>query len=119
MKIPSTSLLIAGFCALLSASRAGELNHYQPGIFGTRDFFVPAEPGFYYSQIDFTYLSDEFRNGSGDTPSGLTLGSSIDFSGTFNNALSLGFNKTQSSTLSLNFQGSNLDLGATLDRDTS
>lgn len=119
MKTRSSSFLLAGLCAVLSTANAGQLNHYQPGIFGTRDFFVPPAPGFYYSQIDFTYLSDEFRNSSGNVPGALTLGHSIDLSRTISGSASFDLAKNRSSGITLNFQGSNLDLGATLESATS
>lgn len=115
----NASLLLAGLCAWATASHAGQLNHFQPGIFGTRDFFVPAAPGFYYSQMDFNYLSDEFRNGSGNTPGELTVGRSLDLSRTISGSASFGLDKARSSGLTLNLQGGILDLGASLDSATN
>ncbi|MBX7208884.1 MAG: transporter [Verrucomicrobiaceae bacterium] len=110
---------IACLCAVITAAGASELNHFQPGIFGTRDFFVPAASGFYYSQMDFTYLSDEFRNGSGNVPGELTIARSLDLSRTISGSASFGLEKARNSGVTLNLQGSHLDLGATLDGTTA
>ena len=104
--------IAAGMALLGSAAHAGELNHFQPGIFGTRDFFLPPAPGFYYAQMDFNYLANEFHDGSGNKLDSLTISRSLDLSKTFSGSKSFGLSKSRSSAFNLNFQGSNLDLGA-------
>lgn len=123
MKLPKThprrrlhlGLLAASMLALGSTGFSGELNHYQPGIFGTRDFFLPPAPGFYYAQMDFNYLSGEFHDGNGNKLDSLTISRSLDLSRTLNGSQSFGLSKSRSSSFTFNFQGSNLDLGAQLD----
>jgi|GEM_PF-3711952 len=109
------SCLAASFFALLPAAHGGQLNHYQPGLSGSRDFFVPSIPGFYYFQMDFSYLSDEYHDGNGNMLNAFSAARSLDVSRTINGSAGFGFDKSRSSSLSLNFQGSQLDFGALLD----
>ncbi len=110
---PSGMACLALLAGLPSASQAGQLNHFAPGIFGTRDFFIPAESGFYYSQMDFNYLSDEFHDAGGHNLDSLTLSHSLDQSGTFSGSRSFTLEASRGSSFSLSFQGSDLGLQLT------
>jgi hypothetical protein len=115
----SQTLMVINASLAVSGSDAGQLGHFTPGVTGLRDYFQPAEPGFYYSQVNFMYSSDEFRDGDGDTLDSLTLTRSLDLTRTFAGSRSFGFTKGRSSSFTFDYQGSSLDLGARVDTATT
>lgn len=69
------SLALATAFMLLSGTRTvigGELGHYQAGMLGIRDFFVP-DPGFYGVLYTFNYSADELKDRHGDKISTLNI----------------------------------------------
>ena len=56
------------------AAEAGELGHYLPGAASIRDFVVPPEPGFYYSQYNIFYTTDTYKDRNGNSVDSLTIG---------------------------------------------
>ncbi len=111
--------MAAAIAALASPCRAGELNHYLPGIFGTRDFFQPPEPGLYYTQLNFNYLSDEFHDGSGNAIDQFTIARSLDVTQTFQKGGSFTLAGQRRSSFSINYEGSTLNLDARIDSDST
>jgi len=57
-------------------AHAGEYGHYSPFLMGSRDYFVPPSPGFYYMQYNFYYTSDDFRDPDGNSVNHFTLDTS-------------------------------------------
>ncbi|MCB1229724.1 MAG: transporter [Verrucomicrobiae bacterium] len=112
-----TALFIAA--APIMLGHASELNHYAPAIYGTRDFFVPSDPGLYYSQINFTYLSDQFNDGDGNAFSSLSIPGSLDLSRTISGAGSFSLASARGSSFSFNYQGSRLDVAGGFQRNTT
>lgn len=51
---------------------SGELGHYQAGMPGLRDFFLP-DPGLYGVMYSFNYKADELKNRNGDDVGPLTV----------------------------------------------
>jgi hypothetical protein len=62
--------------ALAGVAHAGEYGHYAPFMLGIRDYFVPAKSGFYYSQYNLHYTSDDFRDKDGNSVKHFTLDAS-------------------------------------------
>lgn len=112
-------LLISVLLSTNSASRAGQMGHFMPGVMGVRDHFQPPEAGFYYSQGNFAYFSGEFNDGNGDALDSMTLSRSRDVSRTFSGSRDFGFSKTRRSNFAFDYQGNTLDLGAKVDTATS
>ena len=64
-------------CSLLLAAgdaRAVEIGHYNGGFLNLRDFFVPAEHGFYAALYNFYYTTDRINDKHGDEIDTVTVG---------------------------------------------
>lgn len=55
-------------------ARAVEIGHFNGGVLGIRDYFVPAEPGFYGAVYNYYYFTDRLNNGNGDKIQSLNIG---------------------------------------------
>jgi hypothetical protein len=67
----TAALLVTLFSALPSIAREG--GHYAPGVANIRDFAV-APAGFYYTQYNAYYHSNEFKNRFGATLDSVSVG---------------------------------------------
>jgi hypothetical protein len=72
----SIEIVLGVFCAALvfanPPARAGELNHYFPGMPNLRDLIVP-DPGFYFVGYNAFYSADQINDSSGNTVHGVTV----------------------------------------------
>lgn len=79
MKSPSPTkrsllpTLAISLCAAIGSARAGSADHYTPGVFNIRDFFVPAEAGFYGGVYNYYYHSDRFNDANGNAINSVTI----------------------------------------------
>jgi hypothetical protein len=63
---PTSLLTLAVFvAAATNSARAGSVDHYNPGVFNIRDYFLPAEAGVYGGVYNYYYTSDRFNDASG------------------------------------------------------
>jgi hypothetical protein len=60
------------FVFATAPARAGELNHYFPGMPNLRDLIVP-DPGFYFVGYNAFYSADQVNDSSGNTVHGVTV----------------------------------------------
>lgn len=66
-------IAFAGFStATYLGASAGEISHYNGAFMNIRDFFMPAEPGFYGAVYDYHYTTDRINDKNGDTIRSIT-----------------------------------------------
>jgi hypothetical protein len=65
----------AALCLLLAVgpARAGSVDHYIPGVFNIRDFFLPAEPGVYGGVYNYFYHSEQFNDANGNAVNSISV----------------------------------------------
>jgi hypothetical protein len=61
----SLLILVLSLLAASSSSRAGSVDHYNPGVMNIRDFLMP-EPGFYGVLYNYFYTSDRLNDKNGN-----------------------------------------------------
>src|SRR5262245_33310235 len=61
-------IAVLAVCSLWLAvpAGAGEIGHYNGGFLNIRDFFVPADPGFYAALYNYYYTTDRLNDKNGD-----------------------------------------------------
>jgi len=59
---------------MIPVTQAGEIGHYNGGVYGIRDFFVPQEPGFYGLVYNYYYSTDRLNNRDGDKVRSVSVG---------------------------------------------
>ncbi len=64
------AILSFAVCPLVSA---GEISHYNGGVLNIRDFFVPAEPGFYGAVYNYYYTTDRLNGKNGNEIDNVTV----------------------------------------------
>src|SRR5689334_21685082 len=67
------SLLAVSLAATINSARAGSIDHYTPGVFNIRDYFLPAEPGFYGGVYNYYYHSEQFNDANGNKLNSVTI----------------------------------------------
>jgi hypothetical protein len=66
------ALLLAVTLLVPARNAAAVIGHYTPGIANLRDFFQPP-PGVYYTQYNYVYLADTFRDRNGNVVDTATI----------------------------------------------
>ena len=67
------ALLAVLLSPALNSARAGSADHYDPGVFNIRDYFVPVEPGFYGGVYNYYYRSDQFNDANGNAVNSVNI----------------------------------------------
>ncbi|HRI13957.1 MAG TPA: transporter [Verrucomicrobiota bacterium] len=75
MKQHSAKLIYATVVVLAFGTgvRAGEIGHFNGGFLNIRDFFVPAEPGFYGALYNYYYTTDRLNDQNGNEINDITI----------------------------------------------
>jgi hypothetical protein len=68
-----SALLVLSLSAAINSTRAASTDHYVPGVFNIRDFFLPGEPGVYGGVYNYFYTSDRFNDSSGHQVNSVTI----------------------------------------------
>jgi hypothetical protein len=63
MVLVSTALALS---IVAVGARAAEIGHFNGGFMNIRDYFVPAEPGFYAALYNYYYHTERLNNDGGD-----------------------------------------------------
>jgi hypothetical protein len=63
--VSGAALLLAATLVVPAQKAGAVIGHYNPGIANLRDFFQPP-PGAYYTQYNYVYLADIFRDRNGN-----------------------------------------------------
>ena len=66
LRTKGTLLLIVAASLSAAINSAGSTDHYVPGVFNIRDYFVPTESGFYGGLYNYFYHSDRFNDANGN-----------------------------------------------------
>jgi len=64
--------IIVAVIITTGTARAGELGHYNPGVYNIRDFVIP-EPGFYGLLYNYFYTSDKLNDKNGNKIDTVTI----------------------------------------------
>ena len=66
-------LIAAASSTAITIAQAGEIGHFNGGVLDIRDYFVPAEPGFYGLVYNYYYFTDRVNNRNGDKISSVDI----------------------------------------------
>lgn len=76
-KLLATLLTFLAVTTAVTPASAGAIGHYAGGLLNIRDFFVPAEPGFYGALYQYYYQTGRVNDLNGNEVKSVTIGGNL------------------------------------------